>query len=325
LKAYVRVLLGVGLLALASAAHAEDYPTRTITMIVPFAAGGAADVTGRILAEGIGRQLGQTVIVENVSGAGGTIGSTRGKNAPADGYTISLGHMGTHAAAPALYPRIGYDPRKDFDYLGLIAKSPIILFARKTLPAKNLKDFIAYARQQGAALKNGHSGVGSISHITCALFDQLVGIEPTRIPYRGVGPMMNDMLGGNVDYGCDLVAALSPQVKSGNIMGLAVAAPQRAAALPDVRTTVEAGVPDFQADAWTALFVPKGTPEPVLAKLRTAVEKALDDPAVRDRLAAIGADVPGKEERGPAYLQALIVREVHRWARVIKAAGITAQ
>jgi tripartite-type tricarboxylate transporter receptor subunit TctC len=220
--------LSIGLVA--ATAHAQDFPTRTLTMIVPFAAGGAADVTGRILAEGIGRQLGQNVIVENVSGAGGTIGATRGKNAPADGYTISLGHMGTHAAAPALYPRLGYDPRKDFEYLGLIAKSPIILFARKTLPAKTLTDFIAYAKKEGPKLKNGHSGVGSISHITCALFDQLVDIKPTSVPYRGVGPMMNDMLGDNVDYGCDLVAALSPQVKSGNIMGLAVAAPQRAAA-----------------------------------------------------------------------------------------------
>jgi tripartite-type tricarboxylate transporter receptor subunit TctC len=315
--------LSIGLVA--ATAHAQDFPTRTLTMIVPFAAGGAADVTGRILAEGIGRQLGQNVIVENVSGAGGTIGATRGKNAPADGYTISLGHMGTHAAAPALYPRLGYDPRKDFEYLGLIAKSPIILFARKTLPAKTLTDFIAYAKKEGPKLKNGHSGVGSISHITCALFDQLVDIKPTSVPYRGVGPMMNDMLGDNVDYGCDLVAALSPQVKSGNIMGLAVAAPQRAAAVPDVPTTVEAGLPDFQADAWTALFVPKGTPEPALAKLRAATEKALDDPAVRDRLTSLGASIPVPEERGPAYLQQLVTKEVSRWAKVIEKAGITAQ
>lgn len=317
--------VALSVLLLASSAQADEFPTRRITMIVPFAAGGAADVTGRILADGMSRQLGEPVIVENVGGAGGTIGVTRAKNAAPDGYTISLGHMGTHAAAPALYPKLGYDPRKDFDYLGLIAKSPIILFARKSLPVKSLQQFIAYAKKEGSNLRDGHSGAGSISHITCTLFDQLVGIKPTMVPYRGVGPVMNDMLGGNVDFGCDLVLALSPQVKAGNIRGLAVAAKERSPVLPNVPTTVEAGLPEFQADAWTALFVPKGTPEPVLAKLRSAMEKSLDNPTIRDRLQKLGASVPPNDERGPQYLKSLVVREVDRWTKIIKAAGITAE
>jgi tripartite-type tricarboxylate transporter receptor subunit TctC len=305
--------------------HAADYPARTITMIVPFAAGGAADITGRILAEGMSRQLGYRIIVENATGAGGTIGSTRGKNAANDGYTISLGHMGTHAAAFSLYPHIGYDPRKDFEYIGLIARSPIILFARKSLPAKTLPEFIKYAREKGPELKDGHSGVGSISHIACALLAQIIGTAPTTVPYRGVGPMINDMLGDTVDYGCDLVLAVSSHLNSGSIIGIAVAAAERSPAIPDVPTTVEGGLPDFQADAWTALFAPKGTPEPIMKALRNAASKALDDPAVSSRLVQLGATVPKPDERSPEYLKALVTKEVDRWAKVIEAAGISAE
>jgi tripartite-type tricarboxylate transporter receptor subunit TctC len=315
----------LGALWLAPELRAADYPTRTITMIVPFAAGGAADITGRILAEGMSQQLGHRIIVENSTGAGGTIGSTRGKNATNDGYTISLGHMGTHAAAFSLYPHIGYDPRKDFEYIGLIARSPIVLFARKSFPAKTLPEFIKYAKEKGPELKNGHSGVGSLSHISCALLAQIIGTKPTTIPYRGVGPMVNDMLGDTVDYGCDLVLAVSSHINSGSIVGIAVAAPERSPAIPDVPTTAEAGLPEFQADTWTALFAPKGTPEPIMKALRDAASKALDDPAISSRLIQLGATVPKPEERSPEYLKDLVIKETDRWANVIKAAGISAE
>ena len=314
-----------GALWLPQELQAADYPTRTITMIVPFAAGGAADITGRILAEGMSQQLGYRIIVENSTGAGGTIGSTRGKNAANDGYTISLGHMGTHAAAFSLYPHIGYDPRKDFEYIGLIARSPIILFARKSFPATTLPEFIKYAKEKGPELKEGHSGVGSLSHIACALFTQIIGTAPTTVPYRGVGPMINDMLGDTVDFGCDLVLAVSSHVNSGSITGIAIAAPERSPAIPDVPTTVEGGLPEFQADTWTALFAPKGTPEPIMKALRDAASKALDDPAVSSRLIQLGATVPKPEERSPEYLKALVTKEVDRWANVIKSAGISAE
>jgi tripartite-type tricarboxylate transporter receptor subunit TctC len=312
----------LALLAAVSPGAAQIFPSRPVTIIVPFAAGGAADVNGRIIADSLTQRLGQTVIVENVAGAGGTTGSVRGKNAPNDGYTLLLGHMGTHAASVSLYPKLGYDPRTDFEPLGLISLSPIMLFARKNLPANTLQEFLAYARSMGNKLTDGHSGVGSISHITCSLLASLGGFTPTYVPYRGVGPMMNDMLGGNVDFGCDLVLAVSPQVASGNLKGLAIAAPERSAAVPDVPTAAEGGLAEFRADAWTGLFAPKGTPPEVLARLREAVAASLDDPRVTNRLAQLGAVAPKPGERGGDYLAKLVKDEVDRWGKVIKNAGI---
>ncbi|TKV70549.1 tripartite tricarboxylate transporter substrate-binding protein [Rhizobium sp. AU243] len=307
-----------------SAAHAE-YPERVITLVVPFAAGGAADVTGRIIADALTKRLGQTVIVENVAGAGGTTGTTRSANADGDGYTIALGHMGTHAAAVGLYPKLGYDPKKSFKPLGLVTRSPIIVFARKDLPANTLSEFLNYARTHPGEYSNGHSGAGSISHITCALFQNVGKFKATLVPYRGVGPMMNDMLGGNVDFGCDLVLAVSPQITSGSLKALAVASKERAKAVPNVPTTVEAGLPDFQADTWTGLFVPASTPDDIAKKLDTAISESLSDPATAKRLEDLGADVPKADERGGVFLGKLVDSEIARWSEVIKAADIKAQ
>lgn len=304
------------------ACGAQTYPSRPITLIVPFAAGGAADVNGRIIADSLTQRLGQTVIIENVAGAGGTTGSMRGKNAPPDGYTILLGHMGTHAASVSLYPELGYDPRTDFEPIGLISSSPVMLFARKDLPPNNLGEFLAYARSMGNKITNGHSGVGSNSHITCSLLASLGGFTPTYVPYRGVGPMMNDMLGGNVDFGCDLVIAVSPQIATGSLKGLAIAAPERSPITPNVPTAAEGGLAAFRADAWTGLFAPKGTPPEVLAKLRQAVAASLEDANVKTRLNQLGAEVPKPDERGADYLAKLVKDEVLRWAKVIKDAGI---
>ncbi|WP_085026362.1 Bug family tripartite tricarboxylate transporter substrate binding protein [Ensifer aridi] len=306
-----------------SGAARAEYPERVITLIVPFAAGGAADVTGRIMADAIGKRLGQSVIVENVAGAGGTTGIARGASSEGDGYTIVLGHMGTHAAAPALYPQLAYDPSSSFKPLGLVTRSPIIVFARKDLPAKNFAEFLEYARSHPTEYTNGHSGAGSISHITCALLSSVGKFEATLVPYRGNGPMMNDMLGGSVDFSCDLVVSVSSQVKGQAVKGLAVAAKERSKAVPDVPTTVEAGLPDFQADTWTGLFVPATTPDEIAQRLEAAITSSLDDPEVRKRLEDLGAEVPKPDERGGRYLADLVSSERLRWAEVIKSANIT--
>ncbi|NEI03056.1 Bug family tripartite tricarboxylate transporter substrate binding protein [Rhizobium leguminosarum] len=301
---------------LSTAAWAE-YPDRVITMVVPFAAGGAADVTGRIIADALSKRLGQTVIVENVAGAGGTTGTARSASSDGDGY-----HMGTHAAAMGLYPKLAYDPRTSFKPLGLVTRSPIIVFARKDLPANTLAEFLDYARAHPGEYTDGHSGAGSISHITCALFESVGKFKATLVPYRGVGPMMNDMLGGNVDYSCDLVVAVSSQIRGGALKGFAVAAKERSKAVPDVPTTAEAGLPDFQADTWTGLFVPVSTPDDIARKLESAISASLADPAVAKRLEDLGAEVPKADERGGAYLGTLVASEITRWSDVIKTAGI---
>src|SRR5262249_6837870 len=265
-------------------ARAESFPARPITIIVPFAAGGAADVNGRITAEALTQRLGQPVIVENLAGAGGTIGGVKAKNAKNNGYPLLFGHMGTVAAAVSLYPQLGYDPRTDFEPIGLISFSPIVLFSRKDLPVGNLGEFLAYAKAQGDKLSDGHSGVGSISHITCALLASLGGYSPTFVPYRGVGPMINDMLGGNVDFRCDLVPAVSQHIKAGKLKGIAIASAERSSALPDVPTSSEGSLPEFRADAWTGLFAPKGVPADILDKLRSALVESVDNPQTQARL-----------------------------------------
>lgn len=320
--AAIAAFVGLGL---AGGAAAQDYPTRPITMIVPFAPGGAADITGRIMADAMSRRLGQAIVVENIGGAGGAIGSARGRNARPDGYTIGLGHMGTHAAAVATTPNLGYDPRTDFAYLGLVSTTPNIIFVNKDLPVKTLQEFIAYARQKGPALKIGHSGVGAASHITCVLFFQLIGAHPTLVPYRGFGQTINDIMSGAIDGSCDLVASVSSFVKAGSVRALVVASAARAPAVPDVPTAAEAGVPDFLVDTWTGLYAPKQTPAPILARLRAAVADSLDDPAVQQRFTSIGAAVPPPDQRGGDYMQHLVVREVDRWVDILKKAGVTPQ
>jgi tripartite-type tricarboxylate transporter receptor subunit TctC len=304
------------------ATQAQPYPTRTITLIVPFAPGGAADTTGRIMADAMSAHLGQKIVVENVAGAGGATGSARGKSAAADGYTIGVGHMGTHAASVALNPRLAYDPRKDFDYLGLVSTTPNIVFVRKDFPANTLSEFVAYAKAKGKDLKMGHNGIGSAAHITCVLFFQLIGAEPTYVTYRGYGQTINDILSGAIDGTCDLVASVSGQVQGGTVKAFAVAVDERSPVVPDVPTAKEAGLPEFKAETWTGLYAPKGVPEPVLAMLRDAVAKSLADPAVQKRFTDIGAAVPKPERRGGDYMLKLVTSEVDRWSDIMKKAGI---
>jgi tripartite-type tricarboxylate transporter receptor subunit TctC len=301
-----------------------DYPSRPITMIVPFAAGGPTDVIARIVGEHMSRTLGQQIVVENVAGAGGTTGITRGKQAAPDGYTIMMGHMGTHGAAPALYPNLRYDPTKDFEPIGLAAGTPILIVTKKDFPASNLKEFIAKLKADGPKLNEAHAGVGSVSHTTCTLLSSLTDTKFGRVAYRGTGPALNDLVAGQVDFGCDQIVNLVPQIQAGTIKAMAIATPERSPSLPDVPTTKEAGLPEYEVSAWNAIFAPKGTPKAITTKLSDALDKALSDENTRKRILELGGVIPDKAGRGPEALQKLVESEVARWSPVLKAAGVTA-
>lgn len=320
----MRKLLGLAVfMALAcGSAVAEPFPTRFVTMVVPFAPGGSTDVIARIVADGMSEDLGQRIIIENVAGAGGTTGSIRVMRSGADGYTILAGHMGTHASAYSLYSKVRYDPRSDFLPIGLAASAPIVVFARKDLAADNLKDFIKYLKDNGERVKVGHNGIGSNAHLTCLLLASLLEAKPTEVAYRGNAPLMNDLMAGQIDYSCDQVLTVVPQVEGGTIKAIVTAAPSRSNVLPKVATTVEAGLPAYQVDAWTALFAPAGTPVEIADRLNQALVKALDNPNVVKRLTDLGAIVPPRDQRSRSFLKSLVETDVKRWADVITKANV---
>lgn len=324
LRRLAGALAGVTAFAVLSApVQAQTYPARPITLIVPFAAGGPTDIISRIVADHMSKTLGQQIVVENVVGAGGTTGATRAMRAKPDGYTIIMGHMGTHAAAVALYPKLAYHPLKNFEPIGLAAGTPVLIVAKKDFPAKDLKEFAAYVKANAEKVNAAHAGVGSVSFTSCLLLNSVLNVKPTAIPFQGTGPALNALLGGQVDYMCDQIVNLVPQIKAGNIKAYAIGTPERNPALPDVPTTKEAGMPQFEVSAWNALFAPKGTPKEALDKLSDALSKALDDEGVRKRLLALGSDIPGPDRRGQAALNKLVDSEINRWSPVIKASGIT--
>jgi tripartite-type tricarboxylate transporter receptor subunit TctC len=302
-------------------ATAQTYPTRSVTLIVPFAAGGPADVTGRIVAEQFSKLLGQQVIVENVVGAGGTTGIARAARANPDGYTLALGHMGTHAAAAALYPNLAYNPVTDFEPIGLVAEQPMLLVARKDLPPNSLREFVTYAKANEAKLNMAHAGVGSVSYTGCLLLNSAIGINPTMVPFTGTAPAMNALLGSQVDYVCDPILGPLPHVRAGTVKAYAIAANKRHPALPDVPTSAEGGLPQFAAAPFYAVFAPKGTPQPVLDRLVTALNTALEDEAARKRLIDLGAEIAEKDRRGPAALTALVKSEIARLTPILEAAS----
>ena len=323
---YRRMLVASGLATLASLsalpahAQAQPYPARAITMIVPFAAGGPTDVISRIVTGHMAQTLGQSIIIENVVGAGGTTATTRAARAANDGYTLVTGHMGTHAASVPLYPSLAYHPEKDFEPVALLAGTPILILARKDFPPKDLKEFIAYVKANESKVNAAHAGVGSVSHVSCQLLNSILDIKPTGVPFNGTGPAMNALVGGQVDYMCDQIVNAVPQINGGTIKAYAVATPARNPSLPDLPTTTEAGLPAFQAQAWNAIFAPKGTPAPVIAKLNEAVGKALEDEAVRKRLLDLGSVIPGPADRSPAALAVLVKSEIAKWTPVLKPA-----
>jgi tripartite-type tricarboxylate transporter receptor subunit TctC len=312
--------LALAFAALPAAAQ-SDYPRRPITLIVPFAAGGPTDVVARIIGEHMSRTLGQPIIIENVVGAGGTTASTRAARSAPDGYTIEMGHMGTHAASVALYPNLAYKPDVDFAPIGLVAGTPVLILGKKDFPPKDLKDFVTYVKANVDKLNMAHAGVGSVSFTTCLLLNSILGVKPTSIPFNGTGPALTALISGQVDYMCDQIVNIVQQVQAGQIKGYAIGTPERNPALPNVPTTKEAGLPEFQAQAWNALFAPKGTPQPVLDKLSDALDKALDDEQTRKRLLDLGSVLPDKAGRSQQALASLVKSEIDRWTPIIKAAG----
>jgi putative tricarboxylic transport membrane protein len=318
----IRLAISLALVALAgSVAPAQDYPTRTATVVVPFAAGGPADITGRIVADIWSKALGQQFVVENVGGAGGATGTTRVARAAPDGYTLGLGHVGTHAAAVALIPNLAYKPDVDFEPIGLVANQPVLLATRKGFPANNLREFVAYAKANESKLNMAHAGVGSVSYTFCLLLNHEIGIKPTLVPFTGTAPALNAMLGEQVDYVCDPILGPLSHVRAGTLKAMAIGTNKRHPALPDVPTSAEGGLPNFQAAPFYAMFAPKGTPQPIIDKLAAALDKGLDDETARKRLIDLGAEITEKKDRGPAPLAALVKSEIARLTPVLKAAS----
>jgi tripartite-type tricarboxylate transporter receptor subunit TctC len=321
----------IGLLAAVGAAWAQSaagqtspYPTRPIIVIVPFAAGGPTDVVARILGEHMSRTLGQQLVVENVSGAGGSTGMTRVAQAPADGYTIGVGNMGTQSAAPALYPNLKYNPVTSFEQIGICNYTPQAIVAKKDTAANDLQEFIAYLKANSTKLSYGHAGVGSISHVSGTLFNAQFDLKPALVAYRGVAPALNDLVGGQIDYMVDQSLNVIPQIKGGTIKVYAVAAPARLESLPDVPTTLEAGV-DFVFSAWNAMVAPEGTPKEIIDKLSAALNNALDDPTIVKRYVELGSTAPQGADRGPAGLRKLVESEMARITPVLKEAAAAAK
>jgi tripartite-type tricarboxylate transporter receptor subunit TctC len=317
-----RLITGI-LLALTSAPAAAQYPSKPITVIVPFAAGGPTDVVTRLVGDHMSRALGQTLVVENIGGAGGTIGMTRAAQAQPDGYTIAVGNMGTQSAAPALYPNLKYDPAKSFAQIGIVSHTPQAIVATKATAAGNLKEFIHYLKANQSKLNYGHAGVGSVAHVSGLVFNAKFDLKPNMVPYRGTGPALQDLVAGQIDYMVDQSLNVIPQIKAGTIKVYAIAARERLASLPDVPTTGEAGE-DFIFSAWNGMVAPKDTPSDIVAKLADALGKALDDPAVQERYVELGSFAPKAADRGPAGLRKLVESEVARITPVIKAAGVIA-
>src|SRR5712675_1611931 len=268
-------------------APAQDYPSRSITVIVPFPAGGASDVVARIVTNQMSKILGQPFIIENVSGAGGTVGSARAAAAAPDGYTLLAAAMGSHVAAPVLTPNVKYDPLVDFVPIGITAHSPAVVIAGKDFPARDLKEFVAVLRQQGDALKQAHGGIGASSHMACLLFTEQIGAKPTLVAYRGSGPALNDLMGGHVDFMCEQSVSVAEAVLAGSVKTYAVSAGERLAMLPDVPTAREGGI-DYDMSIWAGLFAPTGVPPEIIAKLADALDQALDDPTVHETLTKLG-------------------------------------
>jgi tripartite-type tricarboxylate transporter receptor subunit TctC len=320
-KTIIAVLAGV--LACAATAQAQEWPTHPMTLVVPFAAGGGIDVSARIQAQHMGELLGQTIVVENVGAAAGMVGGQRVMNAPPDGYTFLIGNTGTHAYNQGLYKKPLYNSSTDFQPVGLVSESPRILIARKDLPVNNLQEFIAYVKANQAKMQFGSAGVGSGTHLPCVLLNLTMGVNVTHVPYRGAGPVMQDLIGGRIDYMCDTIQTGAAQVKQGTVKGIAVMSPKRVPIIAELATTGEQGLPGVEATVWNGFFLPKGTPDPIVRKLNKAMSDTVDDPAIRKKLEDLGLEIVPKENRTPEYLAKFLPEEVARWGKVIQAAGIT--
>jgi tripartite-type tricarboxylate transporter receptor subunit TctC len=317
-----RAVLWVAIaLALFGPAHAQDWPTRPVTMVVPFAAGGPVDTVGRIQAARLSEVLGQQVIVENIGGAGGMTGSHRVAKAAPDGYTFLLGGSAVLAQNQTFYKKPLYDAATDFTPVALVTDSARVLIARENFPAGTLAEFVAYAKANHATMQYGSAGSGSGAHVCTVLLEMAMGTKITHVPYRGAGPAMQDLLGGRIDFISEQISTAVPQIQAGKVKAIATLGPARAPVLPDLITAREGGLGDLDCGAWGAFVFPKGVPEPIVRRLAQAASQTIDTPAVRERLQNLGVTVMPPERRSPEYLAKYIPSEIAKWAMVIKASG----
>jgi len=322
-----RIFLAVfGLcLAIVATALAQNYPTKPMTMVIPFAAGGPTDVLGRIVAQRMSEVLGQQVVVENVGGAGGMTGSKRVADAAPDGYTFVLGTVGTHAQGQSLYKRPLYDAVSDFSPVALIAEIPIVLIVRKDLPVSNLAEFVAYAKANQGKMQYGSAGAGSATHLGCVLLNYLIGVDITHVPYRGTGPAMQDLQGGRIDYLCEIISTAKPQIDGGTVKAIAIMTKERSKALPNVPTALEQGIPKLEAYTWNAIFLPKDAASDVVKRLHDATLEAMKTPMVRERLEGLGAVIVPEDRASSQYLAQFVKSEIEKWAAPIKASGVSVE
>ena len=320
----LRIVVAIAALAATTAgAPAQEWPTRPVTMVVPFAAGGAFDVIGRVFAPRLSEILHQQVIVENVGAAAGIVGTNRVARAAADGEMFLLGTIGTHAYNAALYKKLPYNPVTDFAPVALFAEQPMVLITHKDFPANNLQEFIAYAKANKTKLQYGSAGVGSTTHLACALLNVTAGLNVTHIPYRGGGPAMADVIAGQVHYMCSNTPGALPQIAGGTLKGIAMLARERSPVAPDLPTAHEQGLTNFEAVTWNAFFMPKGTPAPIVNKLNAAVIEAMNTKALQERMHELGSTLVAPERTSPEYLAKFVASEVEKWAGPIEAAGIS--
>ena len=323
----LRTLIAIAATSLAAVtgAAAQEFPTKPVTIMMPYAAGGPGDTITRIIDAGMGKVLGRQFLVENVGGAGGTIGSLKVAQAtPGDGHYLLIMHFG-HAANAALYPNLRYDPVTDFEHIGMYAQSPMAIVAKKDFPASDFKAFVAHLKANAAKIVHGHAGLGSASHMCGLTFMQAIDLKVTTVPYKGTAPALNDLIGGQFDFMCDQTVNVAQPIKSGLIKGYAVPTKARLAVLPDLPTTAEMGMPEVRMDVWYGMWAPKGTPKPVVDKLSAALRDALKDPEVKGRLTSMGAEILGDENINAETLRAQVGREVDRWKDTIKKAGVATQ
>ena len=323
----LRTLIGAvlaGAIALSSGASAQEWPARPLTMVVPFAAGGPQDTIARVVAARMGEILGQQVIIENIGGAGGQTGSLNVARAAPDGYRFGLGTVGTHAQAQTLYKKPLFNSVTDFAPVALIAETPIALLVRKGLPVNNLQEFIAYAKANQQKMSFGSAGPGSATHLGCVVVNMVLGLDVVHVAYRGTGPAMQDLLSDrSIDYICDIINTAKPQIEAGTVKGIAIMTKERSPVLPNLPTALEQGTKGLEAYTWTAFFLPKDTPEPIVKKLNSAIVQTINTPAVRERLAAMGAQVVSNDRATPEYLAKFVQSEIEKWAAPIKQSGVT--
>jgi len=312
------------LLALIGFANAQIFPDRTLTMVIPFAAGGPTDVLGRVTAQRMGEILGQTVIVENIGGAGGMNGGKKVADSKPDGYTMLLGTVGTQAQGQTLYKHPLYNALTDFTPVALIADVPIVLIVRKDLPVNNFKDFVTYAKANASKMQFGSAGAGSATHLGCVVLNTAMGTDIVHVPYKGTGPAMQDLIGGRIDYLCEIISTAKPQIDGGRVKALAIMTKERSPVEPNLPTTLEQGL-DVQAYTWNAIYLPKGAPADVVKKLNEAAIAAMTTPAVRDRLESIGAMVVAPDRRSPEYLGKFTADEIKKWEAPIKSSGVSVE